>query len=148
MNGYSTYFQAQATVETLRESEAQALLRCALKLEEAQREEVGYFDYCFAVRQNQKLWTIFQASLLDPETKLPADLIETLKSLSIYIDRRSLRCIGEFDKGLLRVLVDINKQIATGLLQRAESEAATRQPLQQSPQPALPQPASGLNIAG
>ena len=145
-NGYSTYFQAQSNVETLRETEAQALLRCALRLEEAQREEVGYFDYCFAVRQNQKLWTVFQASLMDADCKLPAGLIDTLKGLSIYIDRRSLRCIGEFDKALLKVLIDINKQIAAGLMQRAEGE----NPAQAVPaQQAMTPPAGGsLNIAG
>lgn len=147
MNGYSTYSRTQSNTETLRESEAQALLRVASKLELAQGEGVGYFDYCDAVRQNQKLWTIFQASLADPETnKLPVDLTETLKGLSIYIDRRSLRAIGEFDKSLLRVLIDINKQIAMGLMQRAENEATTVM-AQQAPQ--TPPPAgSGLNIAG
>lgn len=127
-NGYSAYTQNQSTGETVRETEARALMRCAGRMEAVQKEGTGYLDYCEAVRQNQKLWTFFQASLIGEESaKLPADLTDILKSLSIYVDRRSMRAYAEFQPGLLDVLININKQIAAGLMQREEAEAAALQ---------------------
>lgn len=140
-NAYSAYNQSQATSENLRITEGRALLRVAAKMEAAQDPSVGYMDYCEAVRQNQKLWTIFQASLISPEAGLPMDLRDLLKSLSIYVDRRSLRAYVEHKAELLDVLININKQIAAGLMQQPEGAEA-------QPVPATPQSTNPINIAG
>lgn len=147
-NAYSAYNKNQSSSETVRETEARALLRCASKLEAAQAEGVGYFEYCEAVRQNQKLWTIFQASLMESNIGLPADLVDILKNLSIYVDRRSIRAFVEHRAELLTVLININKQIAAGLMQvEAEKEAAASPRVSQ---PATPPSieAGSVNIAG
>ena len=118
-NGYSSYATTQNQGESVRESEARALLRCASRLETVQQEGADYAEYCDALRQNQRLWTLFQAALTEPGNPLPADLRQTLLGLSLYIDRRTLRAIGEFSGKLLDVLININREIAAGLAARS-----------------------------
>ncbi len=144
--GYSNYAQSQMVAETMQESEARALLRCAAKLEMAQQDGVRYADYCEAVRHNQRLWTVFQMSLLKPEHGLPGELADLLRSLSLFVDRRSMRAFGEHEAKLLTVLININRQVAAGLMQQMETMATTTVTAEQMPAPSMPQ--DGINIAG
>lgn len=115
--GYGAYKQTQQQGEDYRVTEAQALLRCAGLLEEAQKADVSYMDYAAAVRHNQELWTLFQAALVEPDNPLPPHLKDTLKGLSIYIDRRTLRALADHKAELLNILITINKEIAAGLME-------------------------------
>lgn len=115
--GYGAYKQNQQQTEDYRVTEAQALLRCAGLMEEAQHPDVSYMDYAAAVRHNQHLWTMFQAALVEEDNPLPNDLKDTLKGLSIYIDRRTLRALHEHKAELLNILIKINKEIAAGLME-------------------------------
>lgn len=116
--GYNAYKkQTQQQAEDYRVTEANALLRCAALLEEAKGPDIAYLDYAEAVRHNQSLWTMFQAALVDPENPLPAPLKDTLKSLSVYVDRRTMRALAEHKAELLNVLININKEIAAGLME-------------------------------
>jgi len=123
-NPYSSYSQQQHNNEDSRVSEARALLRCAAVMEEAQAEGISYLDYCDAIRHNQKLWTLFQSTLLEQDNKLPNHLKDVLKNLSIYIDRRSLRAIGTQNPASLNVLININKEIAAGLMESVKNSQA------------------------
>ena len=140
--GYSTYATTQNQGESVRESEARALLRCANRLEAVQQEGTDYAEYCDALRQNQRLWTLFQAALAESGNPLPADLRQTLLGLSLYIDRRTLRAIGEFSGKLLDVLININREIAAGLAARSGEE------LPQDELPASMKASGGVNLAG
>lgn len=116
-NPYNTYKSQQQAAEDPRMAEARALLRCAAALEEAQAEGTTYADYCNAIRLNQKLWTLFQATLMDESNQLPVHLKDILKNLSIYVDGRSLRAFAAHDPRALNVLISINKEIAAGLME-------------------------------
>ncbi len=110
------YATHQRQDEDGRETDKRALLRCAGQLQEALND--GGKDmkaYADALRSNQRLWTIFQVSLCDPENTLPRDLKVTLLNLSRYVDRTSFRAISEFMPQLLNSLIDINRTIAAGL---------------------------------
>lgn len=114
--GYGAYKQTQQKSEDVRVTEAQALLRCASLLEAAQGADVPYLEYAEAVRHNQNLWTVFQAALVQDDNPLPVQLKDTLKGLSVYVDRRTLRALAEHKAELLTVLININKEIAGGLM--------------------------------
>lgn len=143
--GYSTYAQSQMAAETMQESEARALLRCAARLEMAQQQGVAYADYCEAVRHNQRLWTFFQMSLLKEEQNLPLELSNLLKSLSLFVDRRSMRAFAEHNTKLLDVLININRQVAAGLMQQSETLAANAAKMQPPSDGAVHE---SVNIAG
>lgn len=116
--GYNAYKkQSQQQAEDYRVTEANALLRCAALLEEAKSPDVAYMDYAEAVRHNQNLWTMFQAALVEEGNPLPEPLKDTLKGLSVYVDRRTLRALAEHKADLLNVLININKEIAAGLME-------------------------------
>lgn len=121
-----SYAQHQQTGESIRETEARALLNCASRLSAAQDINNGYEYYLDAIKHNQELWTLFQVLLADPQNPLPRDLKITLLNLSRYVDKVSLRASAEYNPDMLSSLIDINKQIAAGLstTPSTESQAA------------------------
>lgn len=111
----SAYTSTQKEGESLREIESRALLNCARKISQAQEEPGNCELYIEAIKLNQRLWTIFQVSLCEPNNELPRDLKVTLLNLSRFVDKISLRALGEYNPNLLSSLIDINRNIAAGL---------------------------------
>ncbi|MGB4101809.1 MAG: flagellar biosynthesis regulator FlaF [Alphaproteobacteria bacterium] len=111
----SAYTSTQKEGESLREIEARALLNCANKIRQAQEQEGNCELYIDAIKNNQRLWTVFQVSLCEPNNELPRDLKVTLLNLSRFVDKVSLRALAEYNPGLLSSLIEINRNIAAGL---------------------------------
>ena len=110
-------------------TEAWALLEAARDLSHA---KTGPSDgFLAALRRNWRLWTIFQASLLDPQCTMPADIRGNLIGLANFIDKRSAELLVKFDAGLVDALININVQIGEGLL------AGARAAVPQAPPPVL-----------
>lgn len=120
---HSTYNANQRSEESVRETEARALLSCANKLEQARNPNCSNEEFVNAVRHNQQLWTLFQAFLCDPENPLPDDLKITLLNISRYVDKASFKAIGEGNKEILAGLIHINRTIAAGLAKKPERTA-------------------------
>src|SRR5689334_2192208 len=84
-------------------SEAWALLEAARLLEEARRKDRdALLD---ALRRNWRLWTIFQANLVDPDCAMPAAVRSNLLGLSNFIDRHTAKLIANPDPAQVEVLV-------------------------------------------
>jgi flagellar protein FlaF len=131
VDAYSTHQRGQ---EDNRDTDARALLSCASRLKAVL--DAGGADkdaYVQALRHNQRLWTIFQVSLCDPDNPLPRDLKITLLNLSRYVDRVSLRAIGSYAPQLLHSLIDINRMIAAGLSIKQKAGAQTAPPVETRP---------------
>lgn len=120
----NSYTKTQKDNESLRDIEARALLNCASKIRQAQEQSGNFELYLEAIKTNQRLWTIFQVSLCEPENPLPRDLKITLLNLSRFIDKISLRAQAEYNPGLLDSLIDINRNIAAGLSVRMDNQSA------------------------
>lgn len=100
-----------------RETDRRALMNCAARLNVALTDGgKDMKEYIEAIRHNQRLWTIFQVALCDPENPLPREAKGTLLNLSRYVDRVSFRAVTEFSPQLLNSLIDINRIIAKGLM--------------------------------
>jgi flagellar protein FlaF len=95
--------------------EGWALSETAQRLTAACREPVDAAALLDAVRLNWRLWTIFQASLFDPDCPLPDELRDNLLSLASFIDKHSAGIVAEPDPGKLDVLIRINQELAGGL---------------------------------
>ena len=95
-------------------TEAWALLEAARELYRARHAPID--DLRSALRRNWRLWTIFQASLLDPECALPSEIRANLIGLSNFIDRQTADLLAHPDPAKIEVLVNINRQISEGLL--------------------------------
>ena len=119
---YAPQLEAYKTVKIAsasgREIEAGALTRCALLLSDCQenwdapdREEM----LAEALRTNQMVWSIFQSELTSKDNPLPMQLKENILSLSLFIDKRILEVMAYPAPEKLKILIDINLNLAAGL---------------------------------
>lgn len=100
-----------------RELEANVLARAAEMLAQARNADVAQRNEQIenAVRHNLRVWTLFQAELLNPEHPMPDELRQNLLNLTAFIDKRSLELIAEPEPEKLDILIAINRNIAAGL---------------------------------
>jgi len=122
MNPYVKQHEA-ALGAAPQQAEAWALTTAARRLAEAQRSG-DTATMLGAVRLNWRLWTIFQANLSGPECGVPDEIRGNLLSLANFIDKRSVALLIDADPQKLEVLININRQIASGLLGDARPAAA------------------------
>jgi len=142
---HGAYTAHQRQNEDGRETDKRALLSCASRLSAALAD--GGKDmpaYSDALRHNQRLWTIFQVALCDPDNELPKDLKVTLLNLSRYVDKVSFRAVTEFAPQLLHSLIDINRIIAAGL---DKKPAEIGKPAQHVPPPPPAMPGTVMTTA-
>jgi flagellar protein FlaF len=117
------YRSSQRLGSNARETEAQALLEAARRLDAA----IGGEDrdaYRAALRLNWRLWTIIQADVSGEGSPLPDDIRQNILSLSVFIDKHTVNALAEPSGRKLRVLIEINRNIAAGLMTSAEAAAA------------------------
>jgi flagellar protein FlaF len=69
-----------------------------------------------AVRINWRLWTIIQAEQADPDCATPRNIREGLLNLANFIDKRSIDLLAYPNAEKLQPLININRNIAAGLL--------------------------------
>ena len=110
------YAQTQKSSMNPREVEAMAFTKSALMLEEAKHKLDDYDEYASALKFNQLLWTIIQADIVDSDNKLPPQIKANILSLSIFVDRQTVKALADTQKDHLDVLININKNLAEGLL--------------------------------
>ena len=61
-------------------------------------------------------FTIFQADIASAENPLPVEIKENILSLSVFIDKHTVGALAEPEGGKLKVLIEINRNIAAGLM--------------------------------
>jgi flagellar biosynthesis activator protein FlaF len=116
-------------------SEAWALLEAARQLNKTKEGPIDEFRA--ALRANWRLWTLFQANLVDADCKLPDQLRGNLLGLANFIDKTTVEMLVERDPKKIDTLVNINRQISEGLLEgmRAKrAEESSQAPLGNAPQ--------------
>jgi flagellar protein FlaF len=103
-------------------SEAWALLEAARTLNQTKDGPIE--DFRAALRANWRLWTIFQASLIEPDCTMPNEIRGNLLGLANFIDKTTVELLAERDAKRIDALVNINRQISEGLLEGARADAA------------------------
>ena len=116
------YAQTQKSSMSSREIEAMAFTKAALKLEDAKKSLDDYDSYASALKFNQLLWTIIQADIVDQENQLPPQIKANILSLSIFVDRQTIKALADTDEKHLEVLIGINKNLAEGLMTQSEDQ--------------------------
>ena len=107
-------------------TEAWALLEAARELYQARQAPIDVLRG--SLRRNWRLWTIFQASLLDPECQVPTETRANLLGLANFIDRQTAELLAKPDPAKVDVLVNINRQISEGLLDGQRAGVARQPP--------------------
>jgi flagellar protein FlaF len=103
-------------------SEAWALLEAARTLNQTKDGPID--DFRGALRANWRLWTIFQASLIEPDCTTPNEIRGNLLGLANFIDKTTVELLAERDATKIEALININRQISEGLLEGARADAA------------------------
>lgn len=134
------YAQTQKSSMSPREIEAMAFTKAALMLEEAKNNTDDYDNYASALKFNQLLWTIIQADIVDKENELPPQLKANILSLSIFVDKQTVKALADTKTRHIDSLIDINKNLAEGLMVKVGAEVEAK------PEPARVQASSGLSV--
>ena len=104
-----------------------------------------------ALRLNWRLWTIFQAELTVERTEVPEEIRINMLTLCKFVDKHTIGALVNPTPETLTVLIDINRNIAAGLMEipveeDAESDAqAQGQNIAPSDEPPEP-PTERINI--
>lgn len=133
----ATGYTNRPVSEDPRDVEAWGLTEAARRLIHARQSPDNPELLRQALSLNQRLWTIFQTSMVDPECPLPRDVRDNILTLSIIVDRQTFDRLIDLDTTKLDRLIDINRAVATGLSQRP---AAGESPVAPPTQAAAPVP--------
>ena len=116
------YAQTQKSALPPREVEAMAFTKAALMLDEAKGQTDDYDAYAAALKFNQLLWTIIQDDIIDTSNQLPPQLKANILSLSIFVDKQTVKALADTNGEYLDSLIDINKNLAEGLLTKPDAQ--------------------------
>lgn len=143
-NQSQAYRSSQRLGSNARDTEAQALLEAARRLDAAIGVEGERDAYRAALRLNWRLWTIIQADVSAEGSPLPDEIRQNILSLSVFIDRHTVKALAEPNNGKLRILIEINRNIAAGLMANVDGPIET---VAEAPQPQPQRVADGDIIA-
>jgi flagellar biosynthesis activator protein FlaF len=115
-NPYGAYAAAQNSALPPRHVEAAALTRAANMLEEAIADFDDRDRWEDAIKRNQKLWTVIQFEVARPDHPMPAETLKNLYELSMFVDRQSVKAMVSRDPEDLRPMINVNREIAAGLM--------------------------------
>ena len=115
-----TYGAVAKQTANPRELEADLLLTAAARLQaihdgwDAKRRELDA-----ALVYNRKLWSIFVTSATSPENPLPANVRQNVANIGLFVLKHTLTVLANPKPENLHSLININREIAAGLLGRA-----------------------------
>lgn len=117
---HEAYAKAARHGNDPRELEASVLLKSASRLQRVKDGwAVNMADLTPALLYNRTLWTIFATSVTEGESQLPTEVRQNIANLAIFIFKRTMEVQATPTPDLLDPLININRQIAAGLLQKA-----------------------------
>jgi flagellar protein FlaF len=145
MSNHNPYGQAAdaysntAAATDQRSLEGRALLRAAMKLEDLARriqnaEKVSLEDISEAIEYNHKLWTIFVGETMNDDHPLPQEIKNNIASLGLFIFKRTKELFLDPQPEKFKAIIDINRNIASGLMKQPKSAIVTPSPLATKPQ--------------
>lgn len=131
-----------------RDVEAWALSEAARRLIDASRTPDDWEAFQGALLLNQRLWTIFQAAISEPDCPMPQDMRTNIAALSLMVDRETMARLADQDVTKLDTLITINRNVASGLSQKIGAPAAAQPGAAVPPPAAAPVPPAMRPAAG
>lgn len=112
-----------------RSLEGQILLKAATRMDvlcqqlDAAGGTVASGIVAETMEYNRKLWTVFLSDTMNDEHPLPQDIKNNIASLAVFIFKRTTDVMVEPSSQKIRALIDINRNIAAGLMKRSAAPA-------------------------
>jgi flagellar protein FlaF len=103
-----------------RDLEADLLLRAAARLQalsdgwDTSRDQMDE-----ALLYNRKLWSIFLDTVMRRDNPLPEQVRQNVANLGVFVMNQTMSIITEPKREKLGALININREIASGLLGRS-----------------------------
>jgi flagellar biosynthesis activator protein FlaF len=121
MHNFTQAYKTVANrISNPREIEANLLLHAASRLRTVQdswddhKASLGE-----ALLYNRKLWTILLGTVTDSDNPLPANIRQNVANLGIFVINQTLSILANPRPEPLGPLININRELAAGLLGRA-----------------------------
>ena len=130
--GMPTYTEAWALIEAAR--------RMAIASDYASQDNIKDRNKVRdAIRLNWRLWTIFQAEMsVDDQGAVPDEIRVNMLTLCKFVDQHTVETLKDPAPERISTLIEINRNIAAGLLEslkQLEAESGATQPEQESAEP-------------
>ena len=117
LNAASAYARTAQSGTSSRELEAMLLMKSATRMTQVRDNwDQNRSDLDGALLYNRKLWTILSVAATDKESELSDDIKKNMALLAIFIFNRSLDMMVNPEKNMLDALIEINQNIAKGLM--------------------------------
>jgi flagellar protein FlaF len=116
---------AKETTLDPREIEARALLKAVQKMQELQNRWPAYKleEIDDVLRHNRQIWMLFvDNAISDDSPGRPTQLRNNIANLGAYVFKRTLDILADPQKDKFNVLIDINREIAAGLMTKPKTE--------------------------
>ena len=113
------YGKVARQIATPRELEANLLLKAAAQLQAVrdgwQERQAELYEALFF---NRKLWTILMTSVTSEDNQLPALIRQNVANLGVFVMSQTLAVMADPKPEKLGSLININRELAAGLLGR------------------------------
>lgn len=108
-----------------RDLEANLLSKAASRFQRIRNDWDGLnHELSEALLFNRKLWSVFLSSAIDEESQLPLELRQQVANLGVFVmcQTMELQVLPQAEK--LDALININRELASGLRERPAVQAA------------------------
>jgi flagellar biosynthesis activator protein FlaF len=113
------YGKVANKISSPRELEADLLLDAARRLQSVQETWNGPGENLdAALRYNRKLWTLFMSAVTTNDNPLPINIRQNVANLGLFVCKQTLAILADPKPQNLGSLININREIAAGLLSR------------------------------
>ncbi len=122
---YATH--AQTHTPDQRELEARVLLKAAQKIQDLRDnwDSITPVQLDDILRYNRQIWLMFvDTAVEDDSPERPIELRNNIANLGVFIFKRTLEILSEPKKEKLSILIEINREIAAGLMSGPRKTAA------------------------
>ena len=110
------YANVAMQIATPRKLEASLLLEAASQLQAVRDDWSGKRkNLDNALRYNRRLWTIFMTAVTSNDNPLPKEVRQNVANLGLFVMKQTMTIQAEPSANKLTVLININREIATGL---------------------------------
>ena len=119
-NAAKAYGKIAIQTASPRELEADLLLKAASRLQAVKDGwDSSRPSLDDALLYNRKLWTIFLTSVTGSENPLPTEIRQSVANLGLFVMKQTLSALANPGPEQLSSLININRELAAGLLGRA-----------------------------
>lgn len=123
MNITNRYAETEVSGMNQIELESRALIKTASSLNYIKENwEQKRGDLNEALDKNRRLWTVIAGAMSDDTSPQPPEMRKNILSLAMFVFKRTLEIIANPKPQSLDILININMNIARGLLGNSDGQ--------------------------